>query len=555
MRRFLLGAVVLILGVGCRDRSTAGQWDSVVQGFLDGYFELNPNFAVYQGKHEFDGKFPDWSREGIKRQTAWLHSQRDRVAAFDTAQLDGTRRFQRGHLLSVIDRELFWIESAEWPFTNPYYYDLDPNIYIARPYAGPDKRMRSLTVWANNLPAALAQMRETLRTPMPGPYIEIGKLRFGDLLNFLEHDARIAFADVGDSVSRRGFETARLGAIQSIRSMDRWLDSLRTTATQDFDLGPDLFRKMLWMTERVDISVDSLESMARKDLEYNRRLLDKACATYAPKSSVRQCIAQMRGRKPTGSLVEEARTQVELLRRFMIDSSIVSIPDDARVDVRECPPSQRWSFFIDVPGPYESALPLVYCVVTPESSWPPAERAANTPSLADFTFVSAHEVWPGHLLQALHTNRSKNVLGQVFIGYAFSEGWAHYAEELVGERSFAASRPEVQVGHALYEMYRDVRLIGSIAMHVRGKSQQDVERMFREDALQDSATARSQAERGTFDPAYINYTLGKLLIRQLREDWTATRGGRSAWREFHDRFLSYGGAPIPLIGRAMISDR
>jgi uncharacterized protein (DUF885 family) len=104
-------------------------------------------------------------------------------------------------------------------------------------------------------------------------------------------------------------------------------------------------------------------------------------------------------------------------------------------------------------------------------------------------------------------------------------------------------------------MYRDIRLLGAIAMHAKGKSAADVEKLFREDALMDSSSARAQAERGTFDPAFLNYTLGKLLIRQLRDDWTAKHGGRSAWKQFHDRFLSYGGAPIPLIRKAMMNDR
>ena len=210
---------------------------------------------------------------------------------------------------------------------------------------------------------------------------------------------------------------------------------------------------------------------------------------------------------------------------------------------------------IDIPGPYERNLPSVYYISPPDPSWSPAERAAYVPGQADLLFTSVHEVWPGHFLNFLHANRAESRFGQVFVGYAFAEGWAHYTEEMMWEAGLGAGDPETHIGQLSNALLRDVRFLSAIGLHTRGMTVAESERMFREQAFQDPGSARQQALRGTYDPAYLNYTLGKLMIRKLRDDWTATRGGRSAWRQFHDEFLSYGGPPIPLVRRAMLGEK
>ena len=167
-------------------------------------------------------------------------------------------------------------------------------------------------------------------------------------------------------------------------------------------------------------------------------------------------------------------------------------------------------------------------------------------------FISVHEVWPGHLLHYLHSSRSASKLGQLFVSYAFTEGWAHYAEELMWEAGLGHGDPQTHIGQLLTALMRDVRLLCALGLHTQEITVAACERMFRELGYQDAANARQQAARGTFDPAYLNYTLGKLMIRKLREDWTTPRGGRQAWRAFHDKFLTYGGPPIPLVRKAML---
>ena len=231
----------------------------------------------------------------------------------------------------------------------------------------------------------------------------------------------------------------------------------------------------------------------------------------------------------------------------------MTIPGTEEAQVDEAPPYQRWNFaYIDIPGPYEKGLPSVYYISPPDPKWPPAEQKAYLPGKASLLFTSAHEVWPGHFLQFLHANRVPSKFGQIFVGYAYAEGWAHYAEEMMWESGFGANDPETHVGQLTEALLRNVRFLSAIGLHTGHMTVAESDKMFRESAFADAGDAKQQAARGTFDPAYLNYTMGKLMIRKLRDDWTATHGGRAGWHDFHDQFLSYGGPPIPLVRTAML---
>ena len=318
MRQRLFAILLCVVAVpgACRSRPGPDQWDAHVQRFLTDYFRANPTFAVYQGKHEYDGSFPDWSARGIEAEIARLHRERDLATAFDTARLDDKRRFQRAYLLGVVDRDLFWLEEARFPWRNPAFYGdaLDPNVYVARPYAPLVDRMKAFVAWSRNVPAALAQIRATLQTPMPLSLAEIGKIRFGGMVSYLQSDVPKVFASVGDPALRAEFDAARRGAIAAFRAMGDWFDSLKTTAGGDFALGPQKYQRMLWMTERVSLSVDALEALGRADLARNRKALEGECAKYAPGKTLRECMEKMTAHKPTQNTVDAARGQLAGLK-------------------------------------------------------------------------------------------------------------------------------------------------------------------------------------------------------------------------------------------------
>ena len=561
----VLAAVLLFSLLGCQQstRPTAESaapasspaWDSFVGEFIETRFADRPNLAVWAGRHEFDGKLPDLSPAGFRKEAEHLHAARERARSFDTSALSDRQRYERDYLLAEIDGTLFWRETAQWQFTSPGYYGglLDPNVYVDREYAPLEQRMRAYTAYARAIPAATVHVRENLRTPLPRTYVRLGHIIFGGLGSFYEKDVPGVFASVGDAQLRGEFNHANAGAVKAMKELDAWFTTQDASATDKFALGPEKFAQMLRATEQVDVPLARLKEIGERDLERNLVSLRDACAQFAPGETVKACVAKMQAQKPAQGPVRAAEKQLDELRAFIVEKKVVTIPGPELAGVKESPPYARWNFaYIDIPGPYEKNLPSTYRIAPPDPNWSAAEQAAYIPGNAELLFVSAHEVWPGHFLQFLHSNRAPSKVGRLFHSYAFSEGWAHYTEEMMWEMGLGHGDPAAHIGQLTNALLRDVRYLCAIGLHTGGMTVAESEAMFREKAFQDPGNARQQAARGTFDPGYGNYTLGKLMIRRLRNDWTATHGGRPAWQSFHDEFLSHGAPPIPLIRKAML---
>ena len=533
----------------------SADWDSYLNGFLEAYFVARPDFAVRAGRHEFDGKLPDWSAEGLAKQIKLLHAEKDRVAGFQESTLSEKQRFERNYVAAVIDNDLFWLESAEWPKRCPQFYAdaIDPDVYVSREYAPLDQRLKAYTAYAKAIPIALDQIRKNLRTPLPKTFINIGHTTYGGLVSFYQKDVPAIFAGVKDEQLQKDFKETNDGAIKAMKDIDAWFKTQEATATNDFALGAEKFSEMLKATERVDVPLSELAEVGRKDLDRNLAALKDACATFLPGKTITECIAKAQANKPTGGAVEGARKQLVDLKSFILEKKVVTIPGSEEAKVAEAPAYRRWNFaYINIPGPFEKGLPSIYYIAPPDPSWSQKEKDAYVPGMGSLLFTSVHEVWPGHFLQYLAASRSPSKFGRLFVGYAFAEGWAHYTEEMMWDAGLGDGQPEMHIGQLLEALLRNVRFVSAIEMHTGKMTVEESEKMFVEQGYQDAANARQQAVRGTFDPAYLNYTMGKLMIRKLRDDWTASRGGKQAWQSFHDEFLKYGGPPIPLVRKAML---
>jgi hypothetical protein len=533
-------------------------WTAAVAEFVDGYFEHYPTFAANAGKHEFDGKLPDYSPEGLGKTARWLHGQRDAIAAFADERLDAGTRFQRDYVLAVIDGQLFNLEESGFPYKNPAFYagDLSPSMYLTRPYAPLAQRMTAFVTYQEALPAAIAQIRANLRTPLPISYVDLGVNTFAGYSSFFASDVPAIFADVDDAALQARFNSANEAAIKATREMADWFVAQRAEANGNFALGAEKFRRMLKASEGVDMPLDQLKAIGEADLSRNLAALKSACHDFAPDASLHDCVLKVEANKPEGGAVEGARRQLSGLRDFLVANNLVTIPGTEEALVEEAPPFNRWNFaYIEIPGPYEKNLPSVYYIAPPDPSWPKAEQEAYVPGRADLLFTSAHEVWPGHFLQFLHANRSEWTFGRLFVGYSYAEGWAHYTEEMMFDAGLEGASAEVHIGQLGNALLRNVRYLSAIGMHTGNMTMQESERMFREQAFQDPGNARQQAARGTYDPGYLNYTMGKLMIMQLRDDWMATQAGPDALKKFHDAFLSYGGPPIPLVRAQMLGGK
>lgn len=550
--RVFLGVVISILFGGCQRGSIA--WDQFVERTVEEYLAMNPHIAVDEGRHEYDGMVPDLSQDAIQKEWAWTEAKRETALKFPDEELSEAQQFERDYLVAELDGTLYWLEDVRLPAKSvTYYTGAISTVYVTREYAPLAVRMKAFTSMAGQVPTIVAHAKANLELPLPITFVKRGRISAGGLASFFEDDVPLAFSAVEDAALQQAFRDSVAVAVAALRDLDSWLEEQEATATDDFALGAELYKAMLWKTSRVDIDLATLEAIGRADLAKNQAALAAECEALAPEGTLQECLEIVMNDKPEDGPVEEARRQLAGLRELVVTAKLVSIPGTEVALVDTSPPYMRWnSAFINIPGPYEENMPSTYYISPPDPSWSEEDQWAYVPGKKDLLFTSIHEVWPGHFLSYLHRNRSKSIIGRLFGSYASSEGWAHYAEELMVEANLNDGDPATHIGQLLNALLRNVRYLSSIGMHTQGMTVEESERMFREEAYQDPGNARQQAARGTYDPGYLNYTLGKLMIRQIRADWTATRGGRKAWKAFHDKFLSYGAPPVPLVRVAML---
>lgn len=530
-------------------------WAEFAANAVAEYYRRNPESAVDAGLHQYDGVIRDLSPESVADYLAWVRQIRNEAGSYD--DLDGMDAFERDYFVASMNEEEFNFDTADYLATNPaaYVSVLSFSVYIDREYAPLDERMRGFTKYVAQFPAYFETMQSNLQPPLASPFIEMSLARFGGLVTYLETTVPEIFSSVEDEALQVEFATANAAAIESLKGTVAWLQGLRDTAHDDFALGAERFLEMLRAKEGVDITLEELKAAGERDLERNLGILGEACAELAPGKSLKECVQQVQDQKPEGGAVAGARRQLPGLRKFLEAQKLVTIPGTEEALVDEAPPHRRTnSAYINIPGPYEVGMPSTYFIAPPDPSWSKEDQLAYIPGESDLLFTSVHEVWPGHFLQFLHANRAKNNIGQHFGAYTFSEGWAHYTEEMMADAGLDEGRPDIRIGQLLNALLRNARYLSAIGLHAEGMTVAESHKLFEEKAFSDYGTAAQQSLRGTYDPGYLNYTLGKLMIRKLREDWTKGRGGREAWGQYHDQFLSYGYPPIPLVRQQMLGD-
>jgi len=555
MNKYVSVSLIAILTVaGCGTKESPQSWESFAATTVAEYYERNPETAVDAGLHEYDGQMEDYSRESLQAYGEWL----DQVVADASAytDLEGLEAFERDYLLTEMKGQLFWLRDSEYSTRNPnYYIGFGVSVYVDREYAPLEERLRAYTQYISQVPARLATMRENLKPPLAAPFLQISHGRMSGFAGYLETTVPELFAAVKDEKLQREFAVANGEAAEAVREAAAWLEELKATATNDFALGEERFLKMLKDSQGVDITLKQLKAAGERDLHNNLRALSEACAEYVPDESTEDCVSKVQMQKPPEGAVGGATRQLPALKQFLIDNNIVSIPSDEDALVNEAPPHRRFNAaYINIPGPFESGLPSVYYIAPADPEWSKEDQLAYIPGETRLLGISVHEVWPGHFLQYLHSNRTENNVGRHFGTYTYSEGWAHYTEQMMWDAGLGDGDQAVHIGQLLNALRRNARYMSAIGLHAEGMAIEESQAMFSEYSFADPGNAKQQALRGTYDPGYLNYTLGKLMINKLREDWTAGRGGREAWSRYHDQFLSYGVPPIPLVRKQMLGD-
>ncbi len=500
---------------------------------------------------------PDRSAAAVSAEIGRLEAAKGTFEAIDPAKLGHEAQVDREVVLGEIRKELFSLAVRRRPQRDPFYYLLGGfslNPYVAREYAPAEQRAAAMLRACEAGPAYYQQAAAQLEPALPQASLQVGLMMSGGVADFVKGDAKKAFAALPDAELRGKLEACLDRLAGEIGAFQGALKGRMAAATQEFRLGADQMVAMLRATEGIEIDVPRLLELARADYERNKLAIEKAAREIDPKRDVAAVIAEVSADKPAADRVlEEATGQLEVIHKLIADKQIVSVPRPDKVEVRTSPSFMRGNFAaFSGAGQFETTpLPSFYYIAPPDPTWPAAQQQAYLPSKTDLLFISAHEVSPGHFLQGVHQRASASRVRRIFETYTSSEGWAHYVEEMMWEQGLGGGDPRAHIGQLKNALLRNVRFLVALGYHADQLTPEDATGMFMKLAYADPGNARQQAMRGTVDPMFLGYTLGKLIILELRADWQRANPGKTL-REFHDQVLSYGEAPLPVIRRMML---
>ena len=518
-------------------------------------FDLSPGYAVFLGIHGYDGRLPDLTTPATDAWVARARALLARLAGPGVEALAPARAFDRHLLELLLESPLFDLTESRDLERNPMSYvgaiSLTP--YMVRAYAPAATRVAAMRRVLEGVPWLLETARRRLDAHLPEPFVRLSiAIASGLRAHFEEAEAyaRAAGPELGEEVA-----AARPHAEKAVDEMlERLKGDYLAQATPDFALGPERYQRLLWVREGSRVPVAELLREGRADLARNQRRLTELAAQRhpdrAPAEAVTAAFEALYARHATADgLVPRAAEFVEEARRFLLDRRLVTLPEPAVCRVEETPVYGRAlsTASMNPPGPFDRVGDEGIYYVTPvDATWTPERQEEWLRSLNDAMLrnITVHEVYPGHYLQFLHFRRPASTLARAtFLSASFSEGWAHYCEQLAIEAGFGAGGVEAELAQIHDALLRDCRLIASIGLHTQGWSLDEATELFQREAHFERLPAEREAIRGTFNPEYFCYTLGKLAILEARKELLATKFDGSLER-FHDALLGFGCPPV-----------
>lgn len=511
------------------------------------WLQDDPSKGRDLGMHELDGKVGVYTKDAIEKRVERMKKHRAELASLDRAALTPDEAIDVAILMKQIDLFLFRsVDLAEWSHDPQFYGDIfGVNAYLDRDYAPLAERAKALL---SHEKAALAQAPNVtlnLTSPLSRAIVETSIKVYKGYVEYLKGDVARQLKGVGDAAFQEDLgKTNEALAAKAQEIVDHLVKELPKADDKSHVLGPERYKKLLLVQEGLDIPLAQFKAMGEKNLLENK----KAYLIQQPKAKVSRPRAE--------ELLETAGKLVQSSRDFIVKKDLVTIPSADKAVVKETPPFMRWNgAFLNAAGPFEKAATTAFYYITlPDPSWTKKEQEEYVMNRGVLQATSVHEVYPGHFLQGQWERRAPTTVQAMFGSYSFVEGWAHYVEQMMVEEGFGADDPQNRLGQLNDALLRNCRYLVSVGIHTEGMTLEQAQARFQNDCFQTKATAREQAMRGTFDPGYFAYTLGKLQILELRDEAKKKLGARFSLKRFHDALLAHGSTAISLIRDRVLSD-
>jgi uncharacterized protein (DUF885 family) len=550
--------------VMARSHQKTVNFDQLVDEYFDFHFQYHPTEATSDGFHQYDAKLEDYSAKAAEAEIAGLNQFKARFEHISTLPMTQDAIADRDLVVSSINGRLLELNDIQMWKKNPdeYSSNLSYSIFVlmARNFAPPEERLRSVIAREQQVPKVFEAARENLKNP-PLVYTQVAIQQLPGIIGFFKKDVPDAFAAVKDPKLLAEFKASNDAVVQGLTDYENFLQKdLLPISKGDFRIGAENYRKKLLYDEMVDIPLDKLLEIGYADLRQNQQRLNDVAAKIDPKRDAREVLADLqKDHPPNGQLLQAFRNVLGGLRDYINQKQIITIPSTVLPIVEETPPFERalTTASMDTPGPYENkATEAMFNVTLPDPSWSAAKTEEWMEGFNRGTIISTavHEVYPGHYTQFLWVKQAPSKVRKLISCGSNAEGWAHYSEQMMLDEGYGNGDPKLRLGQLDDALLRDARFIVGIKMHTGKMTIEQAHEFFVKQGYQVPPVAEEEAKRGTSDPTYLVYTLGKLEILKLRQDYHAMRGDQFSLREFHDTFMKQGAIPLKIIRAKMLEN-
>ena len=564
----MLLLTLAVVGLAAPSGPRAGAENPELNRLIDKYFEFyfrnHPTAATAVGFHEYDEKLEDFSRAALDAEIVGLKDMQAQFDAIPGSGLPQDAAIDRDLVTSAIKARLLELENIQMWRKDPDQYTSNASyavfLIMKRNFAPTEQRLQSVIARERQIPKVFEAARKNLENP-PRIYTEVALQQLPDVIGFFQKDVPEAFSQVKDPKLLADFNASNDGVVKALQNYENFLKAdLLPNSKGDFRIGAENYQKKLLYEEMVDVPVDHLLEIGYADLHRNQEQLKIAAAKIDAKKPPREVLASLQKNHPApDQLLPSFRIKLVDLRQFIEQRHIITLPSQVMPVVEETPPFARalTSASMDTPGPYETkATEGIFNVTLPGAKWKPdrVEDWMQGFNHGVITSTAIHEVFPGHYTQFLWVQKAPSKARKLLDCGTNAEGWAHYTEQMMLDEGYGKDDPSLRVGQVQDALLRDARFIAGIEMHTGKMTMEQAKQFFIEQGYQVSAVADVEAKRGTSDPTYLVYTLGKLQIMKLRDDYRAMKGDQFSLLEFHDRFMEQGAVPLKVIRKTMLDN-
>lgn len=556
-------ALSLLLG-GCAAKPEPPKINAFVDTYYDSLFSWSPSWGTSVGFHQYDTQMEDRSQAAYERRIATLKDQLKQAEALQAAALPEQDQIDLTVIHNAIQAELLDLETVQTWRHNPIDYVAGPggavDLLMKRDFAPARQRLAGVTARLNAAPALIAAMKANVDNP-PKEFTDLAIRVAGGSIGFLEQEVTTWAKDAAgdDKQAFADFQKADAAVVAAMKDAAAWLKSdLLPRSQGSYAIGADTFSKKLLYEEMVDLPLDRVLAVGQANLDKDYAAFLETAKKINPNLPPADVMKSLEAEHPTeADLLPAARRTIEAARSYLIDHKIVTIPSEVRPRIEETPVYARVGSFasMDTPGPYEEkATEAYYYITPPEMTWDAKHKEEHLRLYNKYVMqlITIHEAFPGHYLQFLYGKQFPTKTRKLGGAASNAEGWAHYAEQMMLEEGYGNGDPKIHLAQLSEALLRDCRYIAGIKLHTAGWSVEQAQKLFVEKGFQQPANAYEEARRGAYNPTYLYYTLGKLMIYKLRADYQQAKGSAYTLQGFHDEFVKQGPLPLKLMRRIML---